>query len=272
MSTPAKPSASLAGRASTASRARITALTSGKGGVGKTFISANLASCLARRGERVLVLDADLGLANLDVVLNLAPKVTLHEVFTGKADIDDAVMPAPGGFSVLLAGSGMVEYSRLTSDMRVQLLDVIEKVAPRFDHILLDTGAGISDVVLYTVSLADDVLVVTTPEPTSLTDAYATIKVLAGQQHRRLIKLVVNQVGRIGEGRVIRGQLQLVIDRFVTPQVLGEGAAIRLELMGEIPTDQAVRDSVQKRQLLMELLPGSPAANAVRLLAEKIAQ
>jgi flagellar biosynthesis protein FlhG len=89
----------------------------------------------------------------------------------GKADIDDAVMPAPGGFSVLLAGSGMVEYSRLTSDVRVQLLDVIEKVAPRFDHILLDTGAGISDVVLYTVSLADDVLVVTTTDLTSLTDA-----------------------------------------------------------------------------------------------------
>ena len=173
---------------------------------------------------------------------------------------------------MLLAGSGMVEYSRLTSDVRVQLLDVIEKVAPRFDHILLDTGAGISDVVLYTVSLADDVLVVTTPEPTSLTDAYATIKVLAGQQHRRLIKLVVNQVGRLGEGRVIRGQLQLVIDRFVSPQILGDGAAIRLELMGEIPRDQAVRDSVQKRQLLMDLLPGSPAANAVRLLAEKIAQ
>ncbi|MFM8898721.1 MAG: MinD/ParA family protein, partial [Burkholderiales bacterium] len=141
-----------------------------------------------------------------------------------------------------------------------------------YDRVLLDTGAGISEVVLYSVSLADKVLVVATPEPTSLTDAYATIKVLAGQQHRRLIKLVVNQVGRLGEGRVIRGQLQLVIDRFVTPQTSGDGNAIRLELMGEIPTDSAVRDSVQKRQLLMEMLPGCPAANAVRLLGEKIAQ
>lgn len=254
------------------SRARVTAITSGKGGVGKTFLAANLASALARLGQRVLVLDADLGLANLDVVLNLSPKVTLHEVFTGKAEIEQAVMPAPGGFSVLLAGSGMVEYSRLTPEVRVQLLDVLERITPHFDHIFLDTGAGISDVVLYTVSLADDVIVVTTPEPTSLTDAYATIKVLAGQQHRHLIKVVINQVSRLGEGRVIRGQLQLVIDKFVSQQVLGEGNSMRLELIGEIPTDPTVREAVQKRRLLMEEWPGCPAANSMRLIAEKFVQ
>ena len=170
---------------STAARARIMAVTSGKGGVGKTFISANLAAALAERGERVLVLDADLGLANLDVVLNLQPKLTLHDVFTGKATLEDAILAAPGGFSVLLAGSGLVEYSRLTPQVREQLIEIIEKVAPRFDHILLDTGAGISDVVLHAISLADDVLVVATPEPTSMTDAYATIKVLATLQKRR---------------------------------------------------------------------------------------
>ena len=165
--------------------ARITAITSGKGGVGKTFISANLAAALARQGERVLVLDADLGLANLDVVLNLVPKITLHDVFTDKHTLDEAVLPAPGGFSVLLAGSGMVEYSRLTPEVRDRLLAVIDTMKPRFDRILLDTGAGISDVVLYAVSLADEVMVVATPEPTSMTDAYATIKVLATQQQRR---------------------------------------------------------------------------------------
>ena len=105
-----------------AKRARITAITSGKGGVGKTFLSANLAAALARQGERVLVLDADLGLANLDVVLNLFPKITLHDVFTGKHSLEDAILPAPGGFWVLLAGSGMVEYSRLTPEVRDQLL------------------------------------------------------------------------------------------------------------------------------------------------------
>ncbi len=270
---PVTPSTAAAKSAAPAgARARITAITSGKGGVGKTFLSANLAAALARRGERVLVLDADLGLANLDVVLNLFPKITLHDVFTGKAELEDAILPAPGGFSVLLAGSGLVEYSRLTADVREKLLGVIQQVAPRFDRILLDTGAGISDVVLYAVSLADTVLVVATPEPTSLTDAYATIKVLATQQNRRVIKVVVNQVNRIGEGRVIRGQLQQVVDRFVTPSLPIEPGqtGVKLDLLGEIPIDLAVREAVQKRQLLMEWRPGCEAAKGIRLVAEKM--
>ncbi len=255
--------------AASARRARILAVTSGKGGVGKTFLAANLAAALARRGERVLVLDADLGLANLDVVLNLFPKITLHDVFTGKAGLEEAILPAPGGFSVLLAGSGLVEYSRLTPELREQLLKVIETVAPRFDRILLDTGAGISDVVLYAVSLADDVLVVATPEPTSMTDAYATIKVLATQHQRLDISLVVNQVSHKGEGRTIRNQLQAVLDRFVTP-ALPEPKPVKLDLLGEIPTDTAVREAVQRRQLLVEVLPGSEAAKAVHALAGKL--
>jgi flagellar biosynthesis protein FlhG len=254
-----------------ARRARTTAVTSGKGGVGKTFLSANLAAALARRGERVLVLDADLGLANLDVVLNLHPKVTLHDVFTGKVHLEDAILPAPGGFSVLLAGSGLVEYSRLTPEVREQLLRIIDTLAPRFDHILLDTGAGISDVVLFAVSLADDVLVLATPEPTSMTDAYATIKLLVTQQQRREIRLVVNQVGRSGEGRAIRGQLQLVVDRFVTPTLAEGTKAPVLELLGEVPLDPAVREAVQKRRLVLEMLPGSAASLAVEAIAAKIA-
>jgi flagellar biosynthesis protein FlhG len=250
--------------------ARITAVTSGKGGVGKTFVSANLAAALTRRGERVLVLDADLGLANLDVVLNLFPKITLHDVFTGKAKLEDAILPAPGGFSVLLAGSGLVEYSRLTAEVRDQLIKIIESVTPRFDRVLLDTGAGISDVVLFTISLATDVLVVATPEPTSLTDAYATIKVLATQQQRKAISLVVNQVSRAGEGRVIRGQLQQVVDRFVTPSLAEGSGPVKLELLGEIPSDKAVREAVQKRQLLVEMLPGCEAAKGVNAIAAKL--
>ena len=251
-------------------RARTIAVTSGKGGVGKTFISANLAAALSRRGQRVLVLDADLGLANLDVVLNLYPKTTLHDVFTGKCDLEAAILPAPGGFSVLLAGSGLVEYSRLTNEVREQLLDIIEKMKPRFDCILLDTGAGISDVVLFAVSLADEVMVVATPEPTSLTDAYATIKVLATQHARRAIKLVVNQVARVGEGRTIRGQLQQVVDRYVSPMLGAESESLKLDLVGEVPIDPAVREAILKRQLLMEWLPGCPAALAVGGLADKL--
>jgi flagellar biosynthesis protein FlhG len=250
-----------------APKPHIMAVTSGKGGVGKTFVSANLAAALARNGRKVLVLDADLGLANLDVVLNLFPKITLHDVFTGKASLAEAVLPAPGGFHVLLAGSGMVEYSRMTPEVRDKLQQVIDEVAPRYDHVLLDTGAGISDVVLYTVSLAGEVLVVATPEPTSLTDAYATIKVLATTQGRRRIRLLVNQVRKAGEGRVVRQQLQQVVDRYVNP---GLDAPVRLDLVGEVPSDPAVREAVLRRQLLLEMLPGTPPAIALLGVAQKL--
>ena len=250
-----------------AAGARIIAVTSGKGGVGKTFISANLAAALTRRGHRVLVLDADLGLANLDVVLNLHPKVTLHDVFTKKATLDEAIVLAPGGFSVLLAGSGMVEYSRLTPEVRSEFLNVVQSLTPRFDVILLDTGAGISDVVLFSISLASEVLIVATPEPTSLTDAYAAIKVLTLQQKRQHVRLVINQAARPGDGRAITGQLQQVLDRFVTTE---SGRPMRLLHMGDIPADSAVRDAVMRRQLLLLNTPGCPAALAISQLANKI--
>ena len=249
--------------------ARTLAVTSGKGGVGKTFVTANLAAALAARGERVLVLDADLGLANLDVVLNIHPKITLHDVFTEKATLEDAILPAPGGFSVLLAGSGLVEYSRLTPEVRDKLLQIIDQVKPRFDWVLLDTGAGISDVVLFAVSLAEQVLVVVTPEPTSMTDAYATVKVLATQQERRTIGLVVNQIQGLGEGKTVRGQLQQVVQRFVDVSL---PKPLKLELWGEVRSDTSVREAVRRRLLLLEAYPGCEAAQAIRLLAGKLSE
>jgi flagellar biosynthesis protein FlhG len=249
--------------------ARVVAVTSGKGGVGKTFLAANLGAALARLGQRVLVLDADLGLANLDVILNLAAKATLHDLFTGRATLDEAIWPAPGGFSVLLAGSGLVEYSRLTPELRDQLLDVVAELRRRFDLVILDTGAGLSDVVLFTVSLADEVLLVTTPEPTALADAYATIKVIAATQPRRPFGLVVNQAPTARDARAVRAQLQRVIDRFVNPSL---AAPLELELIGAVPLDAAVREVVQRRQLLLEALPGSAVAQAVVDAATRLAR
>jgi flagellar biosynthesis protein FlhG len=254
------------------SKGRVIAITSGKGGVGKTFVAANLAAALARRGLRVLVLDADLGLANLDVVLNLYPKLTLHDVFTGKCALDDAIVKAPGGFSVLLAGSGMVEYSRLTPEVRAEFLHLMGQVVPRYDVVLLDTGAGISDVVLFALSLASEILLVATPEPTSLTDAYATIKVLATQQHRQLVRLIVNQAARPGDGRAITAQLQAVLNRFVGTGANAEkrAHAVRLIHMGDIPVDKGVKEAVMRRQLLLLQAPGSPAALAVAQIAGRV--
>ena len=161
----------------------------------------------------------------------------------------------------------MVEYSRMTPEIREKLLDVVEVVSPRFDHVLLDTGAGISDVVLYTISLAHRVLVVATPEPTSLTDAYATIKVLATTQGRREMGLVVNQVRRQGEARAVRQQLQQVVDRYVSATL---DAPVRLDLLGDVPADPAVREAVQRRELVMERHPGTPAAIALVALATRL--
>ena len=246
---------------------KVVAVTSGKGGVGKTFVSANLAASLAKLGHKVLVLDADLGLANLDVVLNLYPKITLHDVFTGKAKLEEAIVRAPGGFSVLLAGSGMVEYSRLSAEVRDNFLRIMSGLVPHYDIVLLDTGAGISDVVLFAVSLASEVIVVATPEPTSLTDAYATIKVLVGQQKRQNIRMVINQAARLGDGRAITVQLQQVLDRFVTTE---PGRPIKLVHMGDIPADPAVRQAIMRRQLLIQATPSCPAALAIGQLALKI--
>lgn len=259
-------------------KGKVIAVTSGKGGVGKTFVSANLAAALTRRGLKVLVLDADLGLANLDVVLNLYPKLTLHDVFTGKASLDDAILKAPGGFSVILAGSGMVEYSRLTPEVREDFLGLMKEVVPRYDVVLLDTGAGISDVVLFALSLASEILLVATPEPTSLTDAYATIKVLATQQRREQIRLVVNQTARPGDGKAITTQLQMVLNRFVggqAPSGTESGRSlqtIRLIHVGDIPADVAVKEAVMRRQLLLTQTPGSPAGVAITQIAGRLAE
>ncbi|MBU1215267.1 MAG: MinD/ParA family protein [Gammaproteobacteria bacterium] len=249
------------------SRSKVIAVTSGRGGVGKTFVSANLASSLVERGLRVLVLDADLGLANLDVVLNLCHKITLHHVIAGKSRLEEAIYKAPGGFSVLLAGTGTVEFSRLASEVHDEFLRIVESLLPNYDIVLLDTGAGISEVVQFSLSMASEILLVVTPEPTSLTDAYATIKVLAAQQKLQKLHVVVNQAVQTVDGNVFTTKLQQVLDRFVNKD---SEHPLKLIHMGDIPVDSAVRQAIMKRQLLAQSAPGCPAALAIAQLASKL--
>jgi len=248
----------------------VVAITSGKGGVGKTFVAANLAAALARSGERVLVMDADLGLANLDIVLNLKPKTTLHEVLMGSGRLEDVIMHASGGFSVLPAGSGLAEYSKLTDDLRDRLRRVLDELGGRYDYLLIDTGAGIADVVLYSASLADEIVVVATPEPTSLADAYATIKVLAVHHDRAAVQLVMNQVRTRGEGATLKRQLQQVVDRFIRTGGAGRGEPVRLFYLGEIPYDEIVPQAVRSRTLVMESAPGSEVGRAFVEIAGRL--
>ena len=243
--------------------ARVIAITSGKGGVGKTCLTANLAWALVKAGRKVLVLDADLGLANLDIILNLNPDVTLHDVIVSRCPLEHAIVKGPEGIHILPAASGMAEYSRLTSDLRDQLPDVIGKLGAAYDYLLLDTGAGISDVVLYTASLAQEVLVVATPEPTSLADAYATIKVMVKQQGRSHFSLVMNEASK-DRGRAISQQLQQVSTQFLRGR---HGSPISMTYLGAIPVDASVERSVCLRKLLMISAPQSAAAKAILELA-----
>jgi flagellar biosynthesis protein FlhG len=161
----------------------------------------------------------------------------------------------------------MVEYSRLTPEVRDDFIRIMESLVPKYDVVLLDTGAGISDVVLFAVSLASEVLLVATPEPTSLTDAYATIKVLVGQQKRQTIRMVINQTARLGDGRAITVQLQQVLDRFLPGN---PGKPVKLVHLGDIPADPAVRQAIMRRQLLMQHTPSCPAGLAIAQLAAKL--
>lgn len=245
--------------------ARRIAVISGKGGVGKTVITANIAGALSSLGRRILVVDADLGLANLDIVLGLDPKFTLQDFLCGERTLEEILMPTTRGFDLLPAGSGIQEGTVFTPVMAEKIERVLVPLESQYDAILFDAGAGIGNVVLFFANLADEILLIVTPEPTSLMDAYATIKILSQQHDRSEFLLVVNQTNpRYSEqvGAAVASHLQNVSTRF-----LGSPSPVRIELIGSIPQDPAIPNSIKQRQLLSEISPQAPAASLLNHLA-----
>lgn len=246
----------------TAGYPMVLSVTSGKGGVGKTNLSVNLAYTLARAGKRVVLLDADLGLANVDVVLGITPQKNLFHLFHENASLEDILYETPYGFRILPASSGVSEMLSLDTGQKLELLESMDYLEDRVDYLLVDTGAGINDSVMYFNIAAQERMVVLTPEPTSLTDAYAVIKVLKLNHGVNHFKIVVNMATSLREAKEIFTRLYQACDHFLS--------GISLDLAGFIPHDKGVRKAVVEQVPFCHLLPDGPAAKAVQGVANNI--
>lgn len=241
---------------------RVISVTSGKGGVGKTNVVANLALALCKLGKRILVLDADLGLANMDVLLGLNPRYTIHHVLQGEKRLEEVIVRAPCGFSLLPAASGIQELTDLDPSQRLLLLSEFDSLQDMFDILLIDTGAGISSNVMYFNFAAMEKVVIVTNEPTSLTDAYALIKVLTNKYQQKRFKVLVNASRSGAEAERIFRHLSLVVDQFLRSP--------SLDFLGWIPYDKQIPIAVRQQQMVLQRYPNTPASKSIVELAEKL--
>jgi flagellar biosynthesis protein FlhG len=244
------------------SATRVIAITSGKGGVGKTNIVANLGRTLAGLGKKVLILDADWGLGNLDVLLGLAPKYNLSHVIAGEKSVPEVIVSGPGDMKILPASSGIQELTNLTFDQKVRVLTQLDLLVDSVDILLIDTAAGISTNVMDFNVTAQEIMVVVSPEPTSLTDAYALMKVLSLKYAEKNCKLLVNQAGNVQEALDIYRQLDMVVKKFLD---------ISIEYVGCVLYDDRVRQGVRRQKIVTETYPGCKASRCFAALAKRIA-
>src|SRR5438874_2203658 len=243
--------------------ANVIAVTSGKGGVGKSNVAVNLAIKFASARKNVVLLDADLGLANADVLCNIDLPCNLSHVIARKKELRDVMVRAPGGFHLIGGASGLARMADLTDFDRQRLVDALGELEQQCDIILIDTGAGISPNVLSFTRAADHVLVVTTPEPTAITDAYAVVKVLSKDGGERKISLLVNQVRSANEARIVHGRIAQVAKQFLGVSVLDGGHVLN---------DEAVPQAVRRRTPFVLGSPRSPASQCIAQLAMRLQQ
>jgi len=241
---------------------KVIAITSGKGGVGKTNVVGNLAIACQRMGKRVLIFDADLGLANIDIIFGINPKYNIEDVIKGKKELSQIIVKGPEDVAIIPASSGVQELAHLTEGQKINLLNEFDVLNKMFDILLVDTGAGISSNVIYFNLAAEERIVVVTPEPTSITDAYALIKVMFYQHGIKNFFLLLNMVKDEKEAKSVYNNLSKVVSRFMRD--------ISLDYVGFIPWDSLLQESVTKREPVICCYPESSSSNSFTKLANQL--
>lgn len=240
---------------------RTVAVSSGKGGVGKTTFSVNLALCLAGMGKQVTLFDADLGLANVEVLLGMSVKNTLHDVLFGDYSIDDIIVEGPLGIKIISSGSGMLKMANLDQARRLKLLKMLDQYCSGQEFVIIDTGAGLNKNVLGFAAAAGEVFVVVTPEPTSMTDAYALVKVLATYKVHDEFFLIINRASDKNEAMETFRRMQAATDRFLD---------IKLNFAGWIPEDRLVSEAIKKQEPFFIHRPASQISARIADIASYI--
>lgn len=242
------------------SRTRIISITSGKGGVGKTMVSVNLAISMARAGKKVLLFDGDLGLANVNVLLGIIPEYNIYEVMRSKRRIEDVIISTNYGIDIIAGANGISQLANLTDEQRENFMSGLQSVQG-YDVMIIDTGAGVGANVIGLVIPADDILVVTTPEPTAITDAYGMIKSIVANRQDKVIKLIVNRVPSAIEAKRVADRLISISSQFLKTQV---------ENLGFIFEENLVQKSIRNQRPNVILYPGSKSSACINHLASRI--
>jgi flagellar biosynthesis protein FlhG len=240
---------------------RTIAVTSGKGGVGKTNVTANLAIAMRKLGNEVLVFDADLGLSNIDVLLNLAPKYNIQHVVSGEKSLKEVIVEGPHGIKILPASSGVQELTELDELQRLRLLEEFDAYDGGIDTLLVDTGAGISANVAFFCLASQEIVVVTSPEPIALTDAYALIKVLFTRYQEKNFRVLVNSAKDAEEAFEVYRKLSVAAERFLN---------ISLDYLGFIPVDDSIQKAVRRQRAFSDIYPGCKASISLQEIALKL--